>query len=190
MGFPWWLSGKQPSCQGGRHRFNTWAGKLPWRRRWQPTRVFLPEKAHRERRATGPGVTKSQTRPGDWATTITPLSIIFYPKYFPTFVIIRLVFQRQLCWDVVGISIQHTAHSKAHPKTSSDLCRHCETIVRMAGTSITSKRVLWPQQPLTQPRHPQVLNNQRLCSYTFSRVFYKWKYIACTLSCLTSCLSA
>ena len=145
-------------------------------------------------RATGHGVAKNQTRPSDWATTITPLSIISYPKYFPTFAIIRLVFQRQLCWDVVGTSIQHTAHSKTHPKTSSDLCRHCEAIVRMAGTPITSKRVLWPLQPLREPRHavphPQVLNSQWLCSYTFSRVFYKWKYIACTLSCLTSCLSA
>ena len=33
---------------------------------------------------------------------------------------------------------------------------------------------------------PPVLNNQRLCPYPFSRVFYKWKYVACTLSCLTS----
>ena len=25
------------------HRFNPWVGKLPWRRAWQPTPVFLPE---------------------------------------------------------------------------------------------------------------------------------------------------
>ena len=25
-----------------RHRFNPWVGKMPWRRRWQPTPAFLP----------------------------------------------------------------------------------------------------------------------------------------------------
>ena len=29
-----------------RHRFNPWVKKIPWRRRWQPTPVFLPEKSH------------------------------------------------------------------------------------------------------------------------------------------------
>ena len=27
-----------------RHEFNSWVGKIPWRRKWLPTRVFLPEK--------------------------------------------------------------------------------------------------------------------------------------------------
>ena len=34
-----------PQCR--RHRrcgFNPWVGKIPWRRKWQPTPVFLPEK--------------------------------------------------------------------------------------------------------------------------------------------------
>ena len=26
--------------------FNPWVGKLPWRRKWQPTPAFLPEKSH------------------------------------------------------------------------------------------------------------------------------------------------
>ena len=29
-----------------RCRFNPWVGKIPWRRKWQPTPVFLPEKSH------------------------------------------------------------------------------------------------------------------------------------------------
>ena len=33
---------KKPACQGRRHRFNPWIGKIPWRRRWQPTPVFMP----------------------------------------------------------------------------------------------------------------------------------------------------
>ena len=27
-------------------RFNPWVGKIPWRRKWQPTPVFLPGEFH------------------------------------------------------------------------------------------------------------------------------------------------
>ena len=27
-------------------RFNPWIGKIPWRRKWQPTLVLLPGKSH------------------------------------------------------------------------------------------------------------------------------------------------
>ena len=30
-------------------RFNPWTGKIPWRKKWQPTPVFLAEKVHRQR---------------------------------------------------------------------------------------------------------------------------------------------
>ena len=40
-GFPWWLSGKESTCQCKRHRFNPWVRKIPWRRKWLPTPVFL-----------------------------------------------------------------------------------------------------------------------------------------------------
>ena len=28
-----------------RHRFDPWVGKIPWRKTWQPTPVFLPEES-------------------------------------------------------------------------------------------------------------------------------------------------
>ena len=43
---PWWLSGKEPVCQCWSTRFNLWVGKSPWRRKWQPTPVFLPGEFH------------------------------------------------------------------------------------------------------------------------------------------------
>ena len=33
--------------------FDPWVGKMPWRRKWQPTSVFLPGKFHRQRNLTG-----------------------------------------------------------------------------------------------------------------------------------------
>ena len=45
MGFPGGASGKEPTCQCRRHKrrgFDLWVKKIPWRRAWQPTPVFLP----------------------------------------------------------------------------------------------------------------------------------------------------
>ena len=49
LGFPRWLSGKDPACQRKRCRFNLWVRNIPWRSRWQPTPVFLPGKSHGQR---------------------------------------------------------------------------------------------------------------------------------------------
>ena len=36
-----------------RPRFNPWVGKIPWRRKWQPTPVILPGKSHGQRSLVG-----------------------------------------------------------------------------------------------------------------------------------------
>ena len=36
-----------------RHGFDPWLEKTPWRRKWQPTPVFLPGKSHGQRRLVG-----------------------------------------------------------------------------------------------------------------------------------------
>ena len=45
-----------PPCQcrrRKRHRFNPWVRKIPWRRAWQPTLVFLPGEFHGQRSLVG-----------------------------------------------------------------------------------------------------------------------------------------
>ena len=45
LGFPGGASGKEPACQSMRyktHWFDPYVGRIPWRRAWQPTSVFLP----------------------------------------------------------------------------------------------------------------------------------------------------
>jgi len=52
MGPPGWRSGKQSTCQYRRckrHKFDPWVGKIPWKKKWQPTAVFLPGKSHEQR---------------------------------------------------------------------------------------------------------------------------------------------
>ena len=41
------------SCNAGDPRFDPWVGKIPWRRNWQPTAVFLPGESHGRRSLAG-----------------------------------------------------------------------------------------------------------------------------------------
>ena len=53
LGFP---GGKKSACQCRkckRCRFNPQDGKMPWKRKWQPTPVFLPGKSHGHRSLAG-----------------------------------------------------------------------------------------------------------------------------------------
>ena len=50
---PRWYSGKEFDFQCRRLRFNTWVRKIPWRRKWQPTLVFLPGESHGQRSLAG-----------------------------------------------------------------------------------------------------------------------------------------
>ena len=47
FGFPGGSVVKNPPANTGD------AGSIPWRRKWQPTPVFLPGKSHRQRRLVG-----------------------------------------------------------------------------------------------------------------------------------------
>ena len=41
------------ACQCRRCRFSPWVGKMPWRRKWQPTPELLPGKSRGQRSLTG-----------------------------------------------------------------------------------------------------------------------------------------
>ena len=58
LGLPWWLSGKESTCQCRRQKrlgFNPSVRKIPWRRRWQPSPVFLLGESHGQRSLVGYG---------------------------------------------------------------------------------------------------------------------------------------
>ena len=46
---PRWLSGKESACRCRRHRVR----KIRWRKKWQPTPVFLPGESHGQRSLVG-----------------------------------------------------------------------------------------------------------------------------------------
>ena len=53
LGLPLWLRGSSVCLECGRPRFNPWVGKIPWRRKWQPTPVFLSGESHGPRNLVG-----------------------------------------------------------------------------------------------------------------------------------------
>ena len=70
FGLSRWLSGKESSCQWRRCGFDPWVGKIPWRRKWLPTPVFLPGESRGLRSlAQKRGSQKSETRLSCWAGT-------------------------------------------------------------------------------------------------------------------------
>ena len=69
MWLPWWLNSKEYSCQCRRHRRLRFVlgWKISWRRKWQPTPVFMPGEFHGQRAwwARVHGVMKSWTQLSD-----------------------------------------------------------------------------------------------------------------------------
>ena len=77
MGLPRGLSGSRVHLQCRRDRrcgFDPWVGKIPWRRAWQPTPVFLSGESHGQRSLVGyspwshkPDTTKAMEHTHTWA---------------------------------------------------------------------------------------------------------------------------
>ena len=51
--FPGGSDGKASAYNAGDPGFNPWVGTISWRRKWQPTPVFLPGKSHGRRNLVG-----------------------------------------------------------------------------------------------------------------------------------------
>ena len=52
-GFPGGSDDKASACNAGGPGFNPWVGKIPRRRKWQPTLIFLPGESHGQRTLIG-----------------------------------------------------------------------------------------------------------------------------------------
>ena len=53
FGIPWWLNGKEFAFQCRGSGFDSWVGKIPWRRARQSIPVFLLGKSHGQRSLVG-----------------------------------------------------------------------------------------------------------------------------------------
>ena len=61
IGLSWFLRWQRICPQCERPKFDPWVGKIPWRREWKSTLIFLPGEFHRAWLTTVHVVAKSQT---------------------------------------------------------------------------------------------------------------------------------
>ena len=47
------LTDKEPACQCRRRGFDPWVGKIPWRRKWQHSPIFVAGNSHGKRSLEG-----------------------------------------------------------------------------------------------------------------------------------------
>ena len=59
IGIPRRLRGREWCRRFRRHGFHPWVKKIPWRRKWPPTPVFLSGKSHGQERRSAHGVIES-----------------------------------------------------------------------------------------------------------------------------------
>ena len=92
MGFPDDATSEEAACQCRRckrPRFDSWVGKISWRREWQSTSVFLLRESHGQRSlgATVHGIPKSQTQ-------LKQLSIHSHRQFYKYIVLMLSQFNR------------------------------------------------------------------------------------------------
>ena len=111
MGFPGGSDSKESACQGRKPAFDPWIRKIPWRREWLPTPVFLPGECYGQRSLVGyipRGCKESDTT--EWIT----LSCCFSPPSF----------WHQLCWQLFQ---HHFNNSQKHQLG----VQHCVQVWRL-----------------------------------------------------------
>ena len=101
LGFLGSTSGKKPTCQYRRCRrcrFDPWVRKIPWRRAWQLTPVFLPGESHGQRSLVGYspwGHRESDTTEVTYRTTQQHMRVPIFPhppnSYYFLFFVLTLI---------------------------------------------------------------------------------------------------
>ena len=99
-------SGKELTCQCRRPKrrsFDPWVGKIPWRRAWQPTQVFVPGESHGQRNLVGyspQGCKETDMTEGtSHAGTRSSLQGISVASFLLSLVFISCVIPPKHLWD-------------------------------------------------------------------------------------------
>ena len=69
QGFPGGPGGKEPTCQCRRYKrggFDPWVRKIPWRKKWHPTPIFLPGVSQGKRSLVGYSLWSHKRVGHDW----------------------------------------------------------------------------------------------------------------------------
>ena len=78
IGLSKWLSGKGSACQCRTRGFDPWVRNIPWRKKWQPTQVFLPWKSHGQKSLVGYSPWGCKKVRQHWTTLVNLSFSIFF----------------------------------------------------------------------------------------------------------------
>ena len=130
--FPGGSDSRESACQCRRPGFDLWAGKIPWRRKWQPTPVFLPGEFNGQRSLVGYspwGHRESDTT--KWQTLSLCFSFIkcsFPHDSFPSLILLFLSLFK-LCFTTYSLVISSfvilTIIHFRHPSFTQVTCQTC-----------------------------------------------------------------
>ena len=115
--------GKESTCQCRRHNrsgFSPWVGKIPWRRAWQPTPIFLPGESLGQRSLAGYTPQGHRVR-HDWSDLVCTwlVDFFFQSSFYGTnkslniitsSVIIRGVKSQAWEWDLCQSTVWNLLH--------------------------------------------------------------------------------
>ena len=99
-GFPGGTSGKESTYQWTRCGFEPWVGKISWRRKWQPTPVFLFGEFHGQRSLLGYSA-RGHRVGHDWATFLFFFHICIHTciyTYLYTNIHVLILCRRNSLW--------------------------------------------------------------------------------------------
>ena len=143
---PRWLSGKEFACQCRRHRFEPWVRKIPWKRKWQPTPVFLSRKFHGQRCLAGYSpqgckeldTTEQVRMPPTHTPTLPPP-----PRAPPgTLVICKSYVNLPMRWDFFSPTFPFEySHMERNLDSAPSLQIHCYYNVRHLGENAASNMI-------------------------------------------------
>ena len=102
--------------QRRRRGSNLWVGMIPWKRKWQPTPVFLPGKSHGQRSLAGSSPWGRKRVRHDLATKQWKERIIYIQLRFPVPIIGPSV---QFSHSVMSDSLRPQGPQHARPPCSS-----------------------------------------------------------------------
>ena len=111
IGLPWWLRWYRISLQWGIPRFDPWVGKIPWRREWPPTPVFLPWVFHGQWSLVGCSPWGLQRGGHDWVTN-TFTSGMMILRLLSWFLGLYSKLSTQYLHSIVSLSISITKQVK------------------------------------------------------------------------------
>ena len=129
LGFPGGSEGKESAQQCRGPGFDPLVGKIPWRREWQPTSIFLPEEFHGQKSLAGYSPWGCRIR-HDWVTNT--FIFIFLSCTSRALLIIRIKKFFKTCWISTCLILYN-------------IPLLCQTLPWVPWHQLTSLAVQWPR---------------------------------------------